>query len=358
MTVYLAGRGDGEPALPCFWKNTEQTNLTAAYGGDAYSIDISGSSIYVGGRVYTNNGQTHFIPCFWKNGSIEELPLPYLKSVGIVKSIEVSNGIAYCAGFYSDSLPSPVNNWFYQPCLWKSNEDELIPLEVLDKNPISGEGWYGMAESVATVSNSNATGYCVVGSSQDEEGWSSPCYWTVGLAAAQVPQDEIKAHALPHMGYGGSALAVSATLDPKFGGDLSQSALYMAGYVYDEDELNVPCYWYQGQRTNLSKLSNNDHGAATAIFSNGTELYIAGYSFSQSQEQIPCVWKGSARTDLPLPANAYGGRATSVIKYKDDVYVGGTINANGTEYPCYWKNGEIVQLNKPGIANAMTLDLD
>src|SRR5687768_15016067 len=134
--VYLAGSGYfGDGYSPCYWKDDVPVNLEASFGGDAFSIDVSGSDIYVGGRTWTNNAQTHFVPAYWKNGTLNELPLPYDKPMctGIATSIEVSNGVVYAAGFYSDSLPSPVNKWIYQPCIWKSSEDEPIPLEPLDK---------------------------------------------------------------------------------------------------------------------------------------------------------------------------------------------------------------------------------
>jgi hypothetical protein len=353
--VYLAGTsGAGEPAPPCYWKDQTITNLSATFGGDAYSIRASGSNVYVGGRVYTNGGQSHFIPVFWINGTRKDLPLPKPKSVGIVKSISASNGIAYGAGFYSDSLPSQVNQWFYLPCVWKSN-NEMLVLEVLDKLPISGQGWYGMAESISTVSNGNKTGFCAVGSSQGPEGYSDPCYWTKGLAAAEFPDDKIEAQPLENLGYGGSALAVAAHLDANSQGDLSQSHLYMAGYVNDENDLNVPCYWYKGNKTTLSKISANDNAAATAIHFAGGDLYIAGYGFNVG-EQIPCVWKGQSRTDLPLPANAFGGKATGVVARNNDVYVSGTISTPSGEFPCYWKNGQIVQYTTRGAANAISLD--
>jgi hypothetical protein len=243
--------------------------------------------------------------------------------------------------------------WVYRPCVWKSNEDKPVTLEVLYADPL--DGWSGQAEAIGTVSNGNKTGYVVAGSSTGEEGWTDPCYWTVGLASVEIPGQPIEPYALTTMGYGGAALAVGASLDPKFGGDLSQTALVIAGFVDDEDEMNVPCYWSQGVRTNLSKISNSQHGAATAIFFNGVDVYIAGYSFTNQGEQVPCFWKSGNRTDLPLPANANGGRAISVLKTKDDVYVGGTISTSGGEYPCYWKNGQLVQHNKQGIAYAMTL---
>jgi hypothetical protein len=354
--VYLAGTsGSGEPAPPCYWKNQTITNLPATFGGDGYSIRASGSNVYVGGRIYTNGGQSHFIPCFWINGNMKELPLPKPKSVGIVKSISTSDGVVYGAGLYSDSLPWPVNKWFYQPGVWKSNDDEITPLEVLDKLPISGQGWYGMAEGITTISNGNATGWCVVGSSQGPEGYSDPCFWTKGLAAVQIPDDEIEAQPLENLGYGGAALAVASFLDPKFQGDLSQSELFMAGYVNDVEGLNVPCYWYKGEKTTLPKISANDNAAATAIFYANGNLYIAGYGFNVG-EQIPCVWKGQVRTDLPLPSGAFGGKATGVVTRNNDVYVSGTISTPSGEYPCQWKNGQIVQYTTRGSANGIALD--
>jgi hypothetical protein len=356
--VYLAGSGYfGDGYSPCYWKDDMAVNLEASFGGDAFSIDVSGSDIYVGGRTWTNNAQTHFVPAYWKNGTLNELPLPYDKPMctGIVTSIEVSNGVVYAAGFYSDSLPSPVKKWLYQPCIWKSSEDEPIPLEPLDKLVISGQGWWGRAESLETVSSGNKTGYCVAGNSSGPEGFTDPCYWTVGMDAVSVPQDEIEAEPLSTMGFGGSALAVAGSLDPKFQGDISQTELVFAGYVYDANEVNVPCYWSGGNRKDLSKINPIDHGVATAITLSGGSVLVAGYTHNNEGESIPCLWEGSNRTDLPLPVGAHGGKATAIASDNEDVYVAGTISMSGTPRPCYWKNGEIVQITTEGEARAMSL---
>jgi len=356
--VYLAGNKFGEPSSPGYWKENAFTVLDAPMGGDANAIYVSGSNVYVGGRTWTNNAQTHYVPCFWKNGTRHDLPLPYDKPicVGIVNSIEEGNGVAYAAGFYSDSLGYPIYKWMYQPCLWKSNADELTPLEPLGKDVIGGDGWWGRAESVKVITAGNKTGYCVAGNSSGPDGWTDPCYWTVGMDAASIPSDEIEAEPLSTLGYGGSALAVSGILDQQFQGDLSQTDLLFAGYVDDADGVNVPCYWYKGDRTDLSRINPDDHGVATAISHNGTAgLLVAGYTHNDQGETVPCMWDGGERTDLPLPAGAYGGKATAIRPHNGDVYVGGTISINGSQYPCYWKNGEVVQLSTQGEARAISL---
>lgn len=359
VTVYFGGRADGEPSPPAFWKGNQQVNLTSPFGGDVFSIDVQGSNVYLGGRMYAEGGQTRSLPCFWReDGSREDLPLIKPNSVGLVKSVRESAGVIYGGGICSDSLPSPVNKWLYQPVVWKSNEDKPILLEPLAYHSFYGAS--GMVQAIGTIANSNKTGWVAAGSSMGEEGFDDPCYWSKGLASIVVPNDEIEAKPLSNFGYGGSALGVNMTLDPNFGEDLSQAEIIIVGYVDNEDEYNVPCYWLLGTpggtRHDLPRLSNNGHGAATAAYKGSQGLLIAGYCYSSTDVQVPCYWKGGNRTDLPLPAGAFGATAVSVFSVKDDIYVGGTVNTTTGNFPCYWKNGQFVQHPLRGIAYGMDLD--
>jgi hypothetical protein len=38
-----------------------------------------------------------------------------------------------------------------------------------------------------------------------------------------------------------------------------------------------------------------------------------------------------------------------------DVYVAGTTSGSSGEFPCYWKNREIVQINEKGSAKSIML---
>jgi hypothetical protein len=167
---------------------------------------------------------------------------------------------------------------------------------------------------------------------------------------------------LSEMGYGGTALAVDIFLHPQFQGNASNSDLFIAGYVYDADGVNIPCYWKNGVREDLSRISNINHGVATSIeftgINNqlGIDTYVAGYTHNDEDEPVPCFWKNGVRTDLKGPNDIpIVGHATAIDFFDGDVYVSGTVTGQFGESPCYWKNGVITLFNQPGAANTMSI---
>lgn len=344
--VYLAGKnGAGEPNPPCFWKNMVLKNLPTTAGGDANSIFVSGQNVYVAGRNWMNNAQTRFSPCYWLSENRVSLPLLDDRGDGMANSILAFNGTVYAAGTCTDSLEFFGNSgWRYLPVFWKNGQ--VIRLETLD-----GFGG-GFGESIGLMAATNTVYPVIAGSSHAASGYDEPCYWSLDPNVVTTPGAEHEATPLSNKGYGGAAKNV-AVQQPQSQGILN--GLYIAGWIDNADGVNEPCYWSGGSRTDLSKITPSGHGAATAIHVSGNDVYVAGYSSKTGGSHVPCMWKNGTRTDLPLPANTNSGEATSCKMLNGDIYVAGTLTANDGEYPCYWKNGTLVQYNSRGIARSIAL---
>ena len=344
LNIYLAGNDKtGDGSRPAFWKNNTKTDLPNSFGGDAYSITVDGSNVFVAGRHWVNGAQTRFSPCYWLSGTRKELPLLDDRGNGIARSVVSFNGTTYIAGTCSDSLEFFANSgWRNLPVYWKNGQ--IIQLELLD-----GFG-NGSASSIALVAAPNRVITYIAGTSYAPNGYDEPCYWKIDPNVITIPGADIDATALSSKGFGGSALNISPG-NP----NQAQNDVYIAGFIDNADGYNEPCYWHNGSRTDLSKISPNGNGVANAVDFAGIDVYVVGYTSSGSAH-VPCIWKNGTRTDLKLPANATRGEANSVKILDGIVYVAGTVTVpGGDEFPCYWKNGEAVQYNTKGTANSISL---
>ena len=109
--VYLAGTDlSVDNHIPSYWKGDTKTNLPNTSGGDAHSIYVSGSNVYVAGRNWANNAQTRSLPCYWLNGTRKDLELMHERGEGIAFSILSFNGTVYTAGRCTDSLTYFANS--------------------------------------------------------------------------------------------------------------------------------------------------------------------------------------------------------------------------------------------------------
>lgn len=343
QNVYIAGSDKtGDGSVPCFWKNDTRTNLSNSKGGDAYSISVNGSNVYVAGRHWLDNAQTRFSPCYWLNANRTDLPLLDPRGNGMAKSILAFDGTVYAAGTCSDSLEFFANSgWRNLPVYWKNGQ--IMQLKLLD-----GFG-NGSAVSIALQAAPNRVITYIAGTSYASSGYDEPCYWKIDPFVITIPGADIEPAALSSKGFGGSALNLSPG-----SGNNAQGDIYIAGFIDNADGINEPCYWHNGTRTDLSKINPNDHGAATAVDYAGSDVYVVGYC-SGASGRIPCIWKNGARTELKLPAGTTHGEATAVKVHEGNVYVAGTVNASGEEFPCYWKNGEISKYNSKGVTSSIAL---
>jgi hypothetical protein len=88
---------------------------------------------------------------------------------------------------------------------------------------------------------------------------------------------------------------------------VSGGHLYIAG-TKNSSDIDIPCYWVDGTRTDLSVLDVTINCTSDAIAVSGSDFFVAGDTGSSSVDS-PCVWTASGRTDPPLPAGWSAGSA-------------------------------------------------
>jgi len=109
--VYAAG---AEIAGTAVWKNGVPTYLTPSGGGNAHSVFVSGSDVYVAGWVETATGRNATL---WKNGVANTLSNESLRSEA--HAVFVSNNNVYVAGLVYTELKTQLT-------VWKNGTREII----------------------------------------------------------------------------------------------------------------------------------------------------------------------------------------------------------------------------------------
>ena len=61
---------------------------------------------------------------------------------------------------------------------------------------------------------------------------------------------------------------------------------YIAGYTKDGSDVDVPCYWKSGSRTDLDVTDPTKNGVAESIYLSGADIYVAGSTKNSSRMRI------------------------------------------------------------------------
>jgi hypothetical protein len=110
--VYIAGtyntgdRNRGGKAIPCYWRNGVINNLSIPDGAAIWpsrsinGITVVGDVVYIAGSYYINDLMYNAIPCYWRNGELHNLSLSDGTDNSNVSAIAiaVSGNIIHIAG--------------------------------------------------------------------------------------------------------------------------------------------------------------------------------------------------------------------------------------------------------------------
>ena len=107
--------------------------------------------------------------------------------------------------------------------------------------------------------------------------------------------------------------------------------IYVGGYYMNNNHYYIPCFWKNGNnRTNLPIPSGGDGEVYDIAFMDGNMRYYAGYVLKTSSfagyTPTAVYWRHTTRTDLPLGGSTfdiYGAGAYGITIDGDDVYVAG-----------------------------------
>jgi hypothetical protein len=141
---------------------------------------------------------------------------------------------------------------------------------------------------------------------------------------------------------------------------VDNDVIYVAGahdYKNLSDNPYKACYWQIRQWWEIIDLPGEAYNSeATAIFVEDGKLYIAGY-YTNSKYGIvrACYWADNERIDLPGTDDTY---TTSMAVKNGKVYIVGYTTSFDHQSPCYWVDGEAVELVNVVNAHNKTIMTD
>ena len=139
---------------------------------------------------------------------------------------------------------------------------------------------------------------------------------------------------------------------------VKDNSVYVGGYYSHADGMSgaYGCYWKDGVKYKNS--GGGDHGASgIAVQSNG-DVLTAGYFLNGHHYQIPAYWKNNTKANLSTPSNSDGEAVTVKLKSNGSAVYGGTVSPEHSflgsiTKPAYWvgsqrKTCEIGSVNNGG----------
>ena len=303
--IHIVGNSDdGTTSVACYWNGTRRTVL---YNGksDAYSVTVSGGTVYVAGCYYVlKNGNWFPVACAWVigTGGVSRMYLPLPDNPSLLESgatsITVANGTVYTSGYYN--LGRQVI-----PCYWVGSYKRV-------DLPPNGDYFINLPKSICVA----ATGTVYVGGVTNA-GTQTACYWTSEPGGSMTRTD------LPAPGEGFSGYNAIA---------VSRGTIYAAGgYRVDSNSTPAACLWTsRGSAVRRAALNGFCTGS---IYLSGTVPYIAGNYKDGTNTDVACYWVRRTRVALTNGCMAY-----AVFPAGGTVYAAGITWNNKTQKinACYW----------------------
>lgn len=317
--VYVAGYESSAagPDTAVYWKDGVPTTLPDQnLGSQAFSIAVSGSNVYLAGRV--NNG-TVDVATYWNNGTAVALTDGTREAVAT--SIFASGTDIYVAGYeFSGTSGDPSNPGYGVAMYWKNG----IPVALTDGTEpaeassifVSGTDVY-VAGFEETDTQTGPTTYAV-----------NPVatYWKNGAPVALTNGEQASE---------ASSIFVSG------------SDVYVAGYycTVSAPDCSRPLYWKNGMIVPLTFSSSP--AIVSSIFVSGSNVYTVGGegAVGTGASLIADYWENGAETQLAESGN--GVAANQIVVSNGDTYIAGAEGEGGFPQQAmalYWKNGIAVPL--------------
>lgn len=119
----------------------------------------------------------------------------------------------------------------------------------------------------------------------------------------------------------------------------SSGNVYSAGYETDVDHTNA-VYYFNSTKYALTVPSTTTSSKATGIYLGGSDVYISGY-YNAGSGNRPCYWKNGEMVDLSDGSDGYNYNANAIFVKDGSVYVAGSYynSTTGKNISCYWKDG-------------------
>ena len=217
----------------------------------------------------------------------------------------------------------------------------------------------------------------VVGSSYNEAGVLTACYWVDGtrveLPGGAWATDIVVVNGTVYTCGTGEATDACYWINttrydlPGFWGEaeaiaVSGDDVYVAGW-YDDGS----CYWKNGERIDLT-TGRESQAFSIGVHNNGS-VYVGGYFMNNHHYFLPCFWKnGNNRTTLPVSSGGDGEVYDMVLENGSMRYYAGYILTSGklgyVQKASYWRHTNRTTLPLGGsqwdiygaIGNGITID--
>lgn len=320
--VYLAGyTAVGTITTAIFWKNGEQVSLTDGTNpAQGLSIFVDDNDhVYVSGHEKVGN---YHVPKYWKDNASGEVMLTKDDDArdSYARAIYVSDGVVYVAG----DVKQNVSGYPSIPQYWTDNNPTILPTS----NRTTGSGYaYDIYVENGTV---YTAGYYAAPSSV-----SHAVYW-----------ENQTEHILNTMGTGYARGIYVYDGMPYIGGTIMANYLTSVYYWIGDTQYTV-----EVAVTGVSYEINDICVADGDVYVCGTDTRIV----SGAGLSTATYWRDTQRVTLgDGVTNSY---AKGICVIGDNVYVSGYETGETYSTPCYWINGEKIELTHDGTGSGAANDI-
>lgn len=326
--VYIAGdaqllSGVTTPTtVAYYWKNAVATQLLTSGTGNSHAqaVAVSGTDVYVAG--YANGPDAFFsvganpgLPCIWKNGVEQILPIP-AGHIGAAQAIAVSGSDVYVVGYYitNDATHSR------RAMLWKNGVALLLAFNTFD--------------SIATGIALDGTDVYVCGNAVFS-GVTCAVYWKNNIWH-------------PFAGTAVTSRAAAITVDALHNYYISGASNGAACYWKDANLVALPNDGY------FPETQTDDKTFGNMISVDNNNVYVSGFSRAFESDHVVLTnayWKNGVEVPIPLPPNLGdmdAGALYSIVVINNAVYGGVlTDSSGGAFFWGYYANGTYVSVGVP-----------
>lgn len=311
-----------------YWKNGTAVTLPSIVGNGtshAQGISVSGTDVYVVGYDHGTNisatvPTTSGVPCIWKNGVEQQLPIPVGGFTGAATAIALSGTDVYVAGFFvtNDATQSR------RAVMWKNGVATMIAFNKFD--------------SIATGIALDGTDVYICGNSVFN-GITCAVYWKNNTWH-------------PFAGTTATSRASAIVVDALHNYYISGASNGQACYWKDANIKLLSTYDYDAPINAQSELfcSNNIAVSNNNVYICGVDLLTGLVNPPDPDDPNPgpqvqiVYWKNGQEVGLGQQFDNTGGPA-SIAVIGDQVYTTGIIELDS--FPFYTINQNLVPVNSP-----------
>jgi predicted heme/steroid binding protein len=278
-----------------YWRNDTAVSLNSGTNeSSAFSIQVSGNDVIVGGNVYNNVS----VPTIWRNGTASALP--GVATGSTLNHITVSGNDVYATG-YDNTNPFPIAKY-----------------------------WRNSASVALSNGNSSTSGNAITTSGTD-----------VLVAGYSVNNSTINATYWRN----NTAVILSNASSSAQAITVSGSDVLVAGHQVISNKSKATV-WRNGVSAILTTGNNNEEALAIAIA--GNDVHVVGTEYNATtQNNMVKYWKNGVATVL-TDGSRYT-EVTDIAVYGNDVYITGHESVGNVTQAVYWKNGTRIAL--PRVSN-------